>query len=198
MARQIPRWIRRYGGFRRRRATIGSARALGYHQFGAQMKNNDKSQDVIRDTQTDTGSRTAEKLDFDATPATDLQSHPVRADLADLRCNMPFVPVVPFPKASYRIDLAGAGDRDEILIPDQAVLMKVSAVGAFFMSINGLPDGRTSKLAEGDGNDRFSGDQLVTEAATDWLYVAGLKTIGVRTIGAANKIGARFIYRDQI
>lgn len=139
-----------------------------------------------------------ETLDLSRGASTEqLDSHPVADDLANLRANLPFVSIVPFPKASFLLSLA-VNTSGDVVIPDNAVLVKLSGQASFLFTEKGSADGKTSALAQAQGNPATAVDVLAS-GETEWLYCAGLKTISVRNPNATTQlIGGRFIFRDEI
>lgn len=126
-----------------------------------------------------------------------LDSHPVADDMANLRANLPFVSIVPWPKSSFLVNLA-KDTSDEIRIPDNAVLVKLSGQASFFFTEKGKSDGKTSALAQTQGNPSGAADVLAS-GETEWMYCAGMRSVSVRNPNdAAQFIGARFIFRDEI
>lgn len=126
-----------------------------------------------------------------------IDAHPVADDIAKLRTELPFVAVLPIPRQAFSIAV-GLNITGEIIIPAQAVLMKLSGLTPFAMSVLGAADGNTSAQSAAVGNDPMSADQLVAALETDWLYCYGVKNVSVRSFAAGNRVGARFIMRDQI
>lgn len=125
-----------------------------------------------------------------------LDPHDVRDDLADLRCNLPFVPVIPFPAQSSIVKPA-INTAIDIAIPDNAVLMKVEASASFFISKNGNANGQDMATSSANGNGPGSCDVHIA-SSSPWYYVYGKKSVSVFSLTAGNVIGAQFVMRDQI
>lgn len=126
-----------------------------------------------------------------------LDPHPVRDDIAGLRCNLPFVPILPFPRASFIVSLA-TGITGDIKIPDNAVLVKLVGQFPFFLTDKGAANGNTSAQEATNGNNQFSADILIA-LESDWYYIAQMKSLSVRNPNATTQfIGARFIMRDEV
>lgn len=122
-------------------------------------------------------------------------SHDVKDDTADIRCNLPFVPVLPFPRAATIVKPV-INVAIDIAIPDNSVLMKVSGLAPFFLSQNGQASGQDAATSSANGNPPGSCDVLIP-AASDWILVSGKRMVSVMSPTAANSIGASFITRDQ-
>jgi hypothetical protein len=121
---------------------------------------------------------------------------PVRNDLAHLRSALPFVPIIPIPKTRWALAL-GAGNAGFIRVPEQAVLMKLTGITAFYWNNNSQADGQDSVAAQTSGNPGEGVDNLAN-FSTDWMYCYGARQIGVRSIAANNQIVAQFLMRDEI
>lgn len=129
--------------------------------------------------------------------AAQLDSHPVAEDMANLRANLPFVSIVPWPKSSFLVTLA-QNIAAEIRVPDNAVLVKISGQASFLFTEKGSADGKTSALAQAQGNPSGAAD-ILASGETEWMYCAGLRSFSVRNPNATEQlIGARFIFRDEI
>lgn len=126
-----------------------------------------------------------------------LDSHAVRDDVAHLRCNMPFLPIVPFPRVSNVVKPA-AGAAIDIPIPDNAVMCKLHGSAGFFVSQNGNANGNDMIASSAAGNPPGSCDVFIA-SESPWYLVSGKRMLSVFNPNAGIiSVGAQFITRDQI
>lgn len=113
----------------------------------------------------------------------------VESDLIFLRAELPFIPIMKFPRTIKTAYMAAANTPTDIIVPEGAALVKFRGPGDWYVSMGGRA------IVPGAGGDVDNASIYKPDA--EWFYCGGIRQISVVATAAAGIVQAIFIMRPS-